>query len=647
MGSLATRVTGTLGSGRKPLGQRIKQNLTLHNVAVAIGVAMALFHLYTGVFGTLHVMRQLSVHLIFVLVLTYLIYPAVKGGERRRLPIYDILLILLSLASLAYIVVFRDYVAFQRFPFVTPVRPIEMVLGTILILLILEAARRVVGLFLTLVAAAFILYVFIGQYLPGLLHHPPLRLDMLLDAEYLTTAGIFGIPLRISATYIVLFIIFGTFMMQTGFGEFLTDVATGITGRTRGGTAKVAVLSSAMFGTISGSSSANVAITGSFTIPMMKRTGFPAHFAGGVEAASSVGGQIMPPIMGAAAFIMPIFIGVPYVEIIKHAAIPALLYFTAIFFMVDFEAAKRAMKGLSKEEIPPWKGKILTHGHMIIPIIILLYFLATGRTLFFAITVSIGAVFVFSFLRKATRFNLKRLITALYEGARGTVIVGVATATAGIIIGTLQITGLDADIVLLLVELSGGYIIIGLVLTMFIAIILGMGMPTTAAYVLMAALVTPALERIGVPTLQAHFFVFYFAMVSLVTPPVAVTAYVAAGIARSSMTRTGFTAAMLAGTAYIVPFMFVFDPALLLIGSPGNIVLAVITALIGVFALAMGLQGWGFIGRLNPIFRIIAFGTAILMLWPGWLTDIFGAVLLGVIYLGNRFLPVRQPPSRL
>jgi TRAP transporter 4TM/12TM fusion protein len=621
---------------KEPLFEKLTQYLTLQNIAIAIGVAMALFHLYAGVFGTLPALRQRAVHLLFVFVLVFLTYPSIRGREKKKLPFYDVVLILLSLAATGYVLANYEYVSHERFVFVTPLLTIEKVLGIIIVLLVLEAARRVVGLFLTIVAAIFILYFFAGQYLPGTLYHPPVTLEQFLDIEYLQTAGIFGLPLGISATYIVLFIIFGSFMLQTGFGEFLTDVASGITGRTRGGPAKVAVFSSALFGTISGSGSANVAITGHFTIPMMKRVGFKPHFAGAVEAAASTGGQVMPPIMGAAAFLMAEYSGIPYIQIIKHAAIPAVLYFAGAFFMVDLEAAKNGIRGLSKEELPPWKGKVLVYGHMLIPIIVLLYLLAIGRTLFNAVTFSILTVFVLSFLRSATRFTVQKLVKALWEGARATVIVAVACAIAGLIIGTIYITGIGGRFTSLVVDLSGGYLIIGLVFTMVAAIILGMGMPTSAAYVMMVALIIPALIRIGIPTLEAHMFAFYFAMLSLVTPPVATASYVAAGIAGSSMTKTGWASMRVAAAAYIVPFMFVFAPALLLVGSPGEIIQAVPTALIGVYALALGLQGWGLRNRLNHVQRAMALGAAVLMIFPGWLTDVPGVILLVVLYLWER-----------
>ncbi len=623
----------------EPLSKKLTKYLTLHNITIAIGVAMALFHLYTGVFGTLPMLKHRSIHLLFVFILVFLLYPATKRGkegEKKKIPLYDWGLILLSLASVGYLWVNYEYISFERYWFITPLLPIEQVLGVIIIALVLETARRTVGLFLTLVAAAFLLYWFVGQYLPGLLYHRPLTVSMLLDMEYLSTAGIFGVPLGISATYVVLFILFGSFMLQTGFGEFITDMATGITGRTRGGPAKVAVFSSALFGTISGSGSANVAITGTFTIPMMKRVGFKPHFAAAVEAAASTGGQIMPPIMGAAAFLMAEYSGIPYIQIIKHAAIPAILYFAGAFFMVDLEAARSGIRGLTREELPDWKGKILVYGHLIIPIVLLLYFLIIGRTIFYAVTWSILAIFALSFLRRATRLTPQRLINALWNGAKGTIIVAVACAIAGLIIGTIQITGIGDRFTSLMVNLSGGYLIIGLVFAMFAAIILGMGMPTSAAYVLMVALVIPGLIKIGVPTLQAHFFAFYFAMLSLVTPPVATASYVAAGIAGSSMTKTGWTSMRVASAAYIVPFMFVFAPALLLIGSIGEITQSTVTALLGVYALALGLQGWGLKSHLNPVQRIIALAAAILMIFPGWQTDVPGGILLASLYLWER-----------
>lgn len=624
----------------KSIYQKLIPYLTIHNLTITIGVLMALFHLYAGRFGTLPALQQRSVHLLFVFILVFLLYPATKDqkrGERKTIPIHDWALILASIVSIGYLLANYDYIVFERYWFVTPLLPIETVLGIIIIGLVLETARRTVGLFLTMVAATFILYWFIGQYLPGILYHQPLSLTMLLDMEYLSTAGIFGLPLGISATYAVLFIIFGSFMLQTGFGEFLTDVATGVTGKTRGGPAKVAVFSSALFGTISGSGSANVAITGTFTIPMMKRVGFKDHFAGAVEAVASTGGQIMPPIMGAAAFLMAEYSGIPYIQIIKHAAIPAILYFAGAFFMVDLEAARSGIRGLAKEELPLWKKKFLVYGHLIIPIVLLLYLMIIGRTIFYAVTWSIVAIFLLSFLRKATRLNLHRLVTALWNGAKGTIIVAVACAIAGLIIGTIQVTGIGDRFTSLMVSVSGGYLIIGLLFAMIAAIILGMGMPTSAAYVLMVALVIPGLIKIGVPTLPAHMFAYYFAMLSLVTPPVAIASYVAAGIAGSSMTKTSWASMRVAAAAYIVPFMFVFSLPLLFVGSLFEIILATITALIGVYALAVGLQGWGFRGHLNPILRVVAFATALLMMYPGWLTDIPGVILLGVLYLWERF----------
>ncbi|MDP2931328.1 MAG: TRAP transporter fused permease subunit, partial [Chloroflexota bacterium] len=531
-----------------------------------------------------------------------------------------------------YLLINYFYIVFERMYYVTPLVPVEKAVAIISLILVLEAARRTVGAFLSITALIFIIYVFVGPYLPGILYHPPVSLDMFLDLEYLTTGGIFGIPLGISATYIVLFIIFGAFMLQTGFGELVTDVATAVAGRFRGGPAKVAILSSALFGTISGSGSANVAVCGTFTIPMMKKIGFSPHFAGAVEAAAATGGELMPPVMGAAAFLMAEYTGIPYISIAKHAALIAILYFVSVYFMVDLEAAKMGIRGLKKEELPKIKHGLANYGHLIVPVIVLLYLLVIGRSLFFSVTISIFASIAMSYVRRKTALTPKKLITALSDGARGTVVVAIACAIAGIIIGAIYITGLGDRFTSLVVAVSGGSLIPALFFTMLAALILGMGMPISPVYILMVALVIPALIKIGVPTLQAHMFVFYYACLSLITPPVASASYVAAGIAGASRTITGWVALKMAAATFLVPFMFIYAPALLVIGTPGEIALAAVTSIVGVFAFATGLQGWGFKGHINIIQRIMALGAAVLLIFPGLVTDLMGAALLALLY---------------
>ncbi len=618
--------------------------LSIRNTAILLGVGMSGFHLYTGIFGSLEALKQGSIHLVFALVLVFLIFPAKKESEKKYLAWCDWALVLASIASLGYILINFDYIAFDRFRFVTSVLLIEKVFGITLIILVLEAARRTIGLFLAIVASLFIVYTFFGPYLPGLLRHPGVSLENFIDLQYLGDGGLFGTPLMISATYIVLFIIFGAFMLKTGFGEFITDVATGLTGRRRGGPAKVAVISSAGFGTISGAGSANVAVTGTFTIPLMKKVGFAPHFAAGVEAAASTGGEIMPPIMGAAAFLMAKYTGISYIQIIKHAAIPAILYFAAVYFQVDLEAAKTGIRGLSKDELPPWKDKALSYLHLIPPIVMLLFLMIIGRTAFFAVTASIIGIILMSFLRKSTSLTLKSFIAALADGARGALVVAVACALSGLVVGCIYQSGIGVRFTSLVVSLSGGQVVIALIAAMISAIILGMGMPISPAYILMVALIIPAIVKLGVAPLAAHLFCIYFCRASLVTPPVAISAYVAAGIAKAPMAKTGWTAFRLGLASFIVPFAFVYSQTLLLIGHPFDIIISVITALIGVYALAIGLEGyWSF--PLNILQRSAAITAAVLTIFPGWQTDLLGVACLAILYIWQRFLrkPVKSP----
>ncbi len=624
---------------------QIRPWISVKGFATLIACAMSLFHLYAGVFGSLHAMRQGSLHLLFALILVFLLYPAHRGRAGRQLAVYDWLLAAAGIASLGYVLLNFEYIAFERFRYVTPVLAAEKVFGILLVLVILEAARRTIGLFLTIVAALFIVYLFAGPLLPGILYHPGASLDDFLDLQFLSDGGIFSSPLIISATYIVLFIIFGAFMLETGFGEFVTDVATGLTGRTRGGPAKVAVVSSAAFGTISGSGSANVVVTGTFTIPMMKKVGYRPHFAGAVEATASTGGEIMPPVMGAAAFLMAKYTGVPYVEIIKYAALPAILYFAAVFFQVDLEAAKMGIRGLRREELPPWKENARKYIHLVIPVILLLYLMVIGRTPFFAVTMSILASIVLSYLRRATMLTIPKLIRALEEGAKGALLVAVACALSGLIVGAIYQSGLGVRFTSMMVSLSGGSVIITLVACALAALVLGMGMPVSPAYILLVALIIPAIVKLGVNVVAAHLFAIYFCRASLVTPPVAISAYVAAGIAGASMTRTGWTAFRLGFSSFLVPFAFVYSQALLLMGPLPEVILATVTSLIGIFALSVAMEGY-WLEPANMVQRVLAFGASILLVVPGWKTDLIGLALLAAVLIWQLALRRTQVLAR-
>ena len=612
--------------------------LSRRNIVTAIAVGMALFHLYTGLFGTLQSMKQSSIHLVCALIIIFLTVPA-KRGEKTTGPIpwYDWILVFASIVPLSYILLNFDYIAFVRFRYVTPVLLIEKVCGILLVIVLLEAARRTIGLFLSIVGLLFILYTFLGPIMPGILRHSGTNIDSFLDLQFLSGGGIFGIPLIISATYIILFIIFGAFMLETGFGEFITDVAAGLTGRSRGGPAKVAVISSAGFGTISGAGSANVAVTGTFTIPLMKKVGFQPHFAAAVEAAASTGGEIMPPIMGAAAFLMVQYTGIPYIQIIKHAAIPAILYFAGVYFQVDLEAARMGIRGLRKDELPEWKSSFLSYAHLLLPIFGLLFLMSIGRTPFFSVTASTIGIIIFSFLRKKTRLNLKKFIAALERGSRGALVVAIACSLSGLIVGCIYQSNLGVRFTSLIVSLSGGNLLLALIMAMMASLILGMGMPISPAYILLIALVIPAIVKLGVTPLAAHLFAIYFCRASLVTPPVAISAYVAAGIANAPMTKTGWTAFRLGLASFLIPFSFVYSGELLLIGSPLSIIFSIITALIGVYALAVGCEGY-WSTSLSIFQRALAFVAAIVLIVPEWHSDLIGIGCLGVLYIWQKFM---------
>lgn len=617
---------------KKLTWSQIRPWITVRSLATLIACAMSVFHIYVGVFGSLHAMRQGGLHLLFAVVLVFLLYPAHKGRQGKGPAIYDWVLIAAGIASLGYVLLNFEWIAFERFRYVTPVRVAEKVFGIMLVLVILEAARRTIGLFLTIVAGLFIAYLFAGPILPGILYHPGASLEDFLDLQFLSDGGIFSSPLIISATYIVLFIIFGGFMLQTGFGEFVTDVASGLTGRTRGGPAKVAVVSSAAFGTISGSGSANVAVTGTFTIPMMKKVGYQPHFAGAVEATASTGGEIMPPIMGAAAFLMAKYTGIPYVQIIKYAALPAILYFAAVFFQVDLEAAKMGIRGLRKEELPPWKENAKKYVHLVIPVVLLLYLMIVGRTPFFAVTMSILASIALSYLRRATTLTLPKLIRALEEGAKGALLVAVACALSGMIVGCIYQSGLGVRFTSVMVTISGGSVVVTLVACALAALVLGMGMPISPAYILLVALIIPALTMEGVNVVAAHLFAIYFCRASLVTPPVAISAYVAAGIAGAPMAKTGWTAFRLGFSSFLIPFAFVYSQALLLMGPLPEILLATATAVTGIFALSVSMEGF-WLEKANMVQRALCFAAAVVLIVPGWKTDLPGLALLTMVFL--------------
>jgi TRAP transporter 4TM/12TM fusion protein len=601
----------------------------LRKVVVALAVLMSAYHLYAAGFGAPEAMMHRSVHLLFTLLLIFLM--SITGGAKQTKIklLLDLALLLLTLASLGHIFLNYEYVV-TRYSYVQSLTLWDFVMGVILTLILLEASRRVIGWALPITAACFLFYAIFGKYLPGLVRHTGFPLETVIDQLYLTTEGIFGIPLGVSATYVILFVIFGAFLEESGTGQFFMDFSNSLVGGAKGGPGKISCVSSALFGTISGSAVANVMVDGWLTIPLMKRTGFKEDFAAAVEATASTGGQIMPPVMGAAAFVMAEYTGIPYIQICIHAAIPALLYYFALFMAIHFEASRTGLLGVPKEERPRFQSVMLARGHLFFPLIVIVYFMIAGYTPMYACIYATVSVVLIALLRTQTRMGVMKILKALEFGAKNMLPVAAACACAGIIIGVINLTGLGLKFTSLILVIAGNSLIPALIFTMFAGIVLGMGLPTTAAYIVQAALLIPALIKLGVPLIAAHLFVFYFAIISAITPPVAMAVYAAAGISGSNLWKTGLEAVRIGATGFIIPFMFVYGSSLLMIGSIGTIITTVISSSIGVVALSAGLMGWFFKEATYPE-RVMLVAGALLLIKPGLYTDAVGLTLLIIV----------------
>ncbi|TEB07276.1 Sialic acid TRAP transporter permease protein SiaT [Pelotomaculum schinkii] len=610
-------------------------------VGAIIGVILSLFHIYTSLFGCLDVLAQRTIHLGLGLALVFLVYS--RGEKKAGVSWIDLLLLIALAAVVAYLFAFYDWVTAERFTMISSLSWYEIILAIAAIILVLESTRRVVGNGLAGIGVVFLLYPFVAPYLPGVLYSTPSHWTAVLDFNYLSLGGIFGIPLGVSATDIALFIIFGAILVRSGGSFLISNVASAFSGRSVGGPAKVAVVASSLMGTISGSATANVATIGSVTIPMMKKAGYKDSFAAAVEAVSSTGGQIMPPIMGAAAFVMSAFSGIAYSDIIIYAIFPAVLYYLSLFVTVDLEARRLKLSG-SKPEMTI-KETMKNFGHMIIPILVLVYLLLVGYTPRLAGGLGIVTALVACQLRPSTRLNLPTILSALESGAMGMLVVIVSCATAGIIVGSVDLTGLGQRLGAAFISLAGGNLLIGLFLAMLIAMLLGMGLPTTPAYIIQVATVIPALIALGLPPIAAHMFAFYYSCLSLITPPVAAASYTASAIAGSDGWKTGWVAARLGLVAYIVPFMFAYDQSLLLLGSAGNVIVSVITACMGVFCLAVSCEGY-FKRDLNLPERIVAGIAAILLIVPSWWLSSIGMVLMAGVLLAAVYAPARDCAKR-
>jgi len=609
-----------------------------------IAIAMSCFHFYTSGFGLLLAQKQGAVHLAFTLCLVFLLYPmSSKQSKTSGIPWYDFIVAAIGVASAMYIVVFfNDLVMRSGLPTTT-----DLVMGFLLIATLLEATRRISNPILPCLAIVALLYCYFGRYMPDMIAHRGFSVSRIINHMYLGTEGIFGTPLEVSSTFVFMFILFGSILEKTGIGKFIIDLSLALAGWSTGGPAKVAVVSSGLMGTVSGSSVANVCTTGMFTIPLMKSVGYEPYFAGAVEAVSSTGGQIMPPVMGAAAFIMAQILGVPYIQVVIAAIVPALLYYFAVMVQVHFEAARLGLMGLPFSKLPPLKPLVKAKGFLLIPLVAIIYFLIAGYTPLKAAFNGILVSFVLSWLHKETRLTPIRLMEAFEAGARGAIGVACACATVGIVVGMGTLTGLALRIANAIVTMAGGSKILTLCYTMLASLLLGMGLPTTANFIVTSTMAAPALKLLGVPDMAAYMFVFYFGIAADLTPPVALAAYAGAGIAGSDPMRTGFTAFKLALAGFLVPYIYVYNPMLLFIGAePLPMIQAICTALLGVFLLGMSTIGF-FRCKMAWYVRILAFVGAIGLLIPGTMTDIAGLALLVLIVIFQIFKAKRMKAAGL
>lgn len=587
----------------------------------------SLFCIYVTLFATWLEELRLTTFVAFIVCLAYIVYPARKGKQKVNfIPWYDVVLMICGTGAFLYFAINAETIIQQgsRFEWY------QIVIGILGIISIAEACRRSVGIPIVVVASCFILYALIWG-----LSNPTLggKLNYIVHYLFYGKEGILSTPINVCSKFIVVFIIFGAFLERTGIADFFINISNAVVGGFSGGPAKVAVVASAFEGMVSGSSVANTVGSGSVTIPLMKKTGYKSEFAAAAEASASTGGQIMPPIMGAAAFLMADYIGVPYSNIVVRAILPAVLYFAGVFITVHLEAKKEGLRGLTKEELPKLRP-LLKKVYLLIPLILLIYLVSiTQRSIQYAAAIAIVAAIVVSFFNKENRITPKRIWEALAAGGQGMIAVAAACGVAGMIAGTITMTGLANMMINGIVTLAGDQVIIALFLTMLCCIILGMGVPTTANYCIMAATCAPILVRMGVPAIAAHFFVFYFGIVADLTPPVALAAYAGAAIAQANPMKTAITATKLAVGAFIVPYVFALNPALLLIDTTAvDVILMVVTSLIGIFAVSASLEGY-LLHEMPWYQRIASLAGGLLLIYPGAVTDTVGIALVAFVVI--------------
>ena len=618
----------------------------LKKVSLILAICFVAFHLYTAAFGTMPGIAQKSIHLGFLLVIFYI--NAMVDSEKRWEQIFLGIMALFALGGCAYITILDENLQLRA----GIVYASDILFAILLIIAIFEACRRKMGNPLVIITLVFVAYAFLGKYIPGFLNQPGMTLKKFTSLVYLATDGVFGSPLYASASYVVLFVLLGAIMSVSGIGDYMTNLATSLFGHMRGGPAKVAVVASGFFGSISGSPTANVIGTGTFTIPMMKKNGFEPEFAAAVEATASTGGAIMPPIMGSTAFIMAEMLGIPYTAVAKAALIPAILYFLAVLFGVDIYAAKHGLKGIPRSQLPKVRS-MLKQIYMLAPLIFLIFCMAVfNMTIVRSGLLTIIVTLVLVEINPKTRMTKEQWLQIPVQTVKSAVSVGIACAMAGIISGVIMGSGLGYRISSILTSVAGTSMLLLLVLTMVVSLIMGMGVPTTAAYLVLASLVAPTMIQLGIPPLAAHMFIFYFGCISSITPPVALAAYAGAGLAGCDPNKTGYKAFRLAFCSFLMPYLFVYNPVLLMEGGVLDILWSLVTALIGAYLLASGFEGFFFRWSLKWFERPLMILGAVMLIVPGMVTDLVGIAIIVVEFVtefmfkrSEKFVPVTVSQS--
>ena len=597
-------------------------------IIMVVLTAWAVFQLYASISNKVPLQILRYTHLGLAISMAYILYPATKHADRHKLPWYDCVLAALFVCVVSYFIINYKPLQFRAGSYTQ----LDTIMAGLGIALVLLACWRVVGPPIVIIASCFFIYGLVGKYMGGFLQHRGFSLKRIITHLFITTEGVIGNPLGVCSTYIYLFILFGAFLEKTGIGQFFIDLANALAGWAAGGPAKVAVLSSALQGTVSGSSVSNTVSTGSFTIPMMKSLGYEPEFAGAVEAAASTGGQIMPPVMGSAAFLISETCSVPYRQLMVIAVIPAVLYFTGIWISVHLEAKRLGLKGIPRDQLPKLWPLIREKGHLLLPLLAIIYLMLTGFTITRAALIGCLICVVVPFVRKGTRVPFLQIFTALPQASRSVISVATACSTAGIIIGMVTLTGLGQRIGTGIFSLVGNNVFLALVCAMFTSLILGMGVSTTSNYLITSTIAAPILIKAGIPLLAAHMFCFYFGIVADITPPVALAAYAGSAIAKGNAFKTGVNATKLAIAAFLIPYMFALNPKMIMIGETFLEALPmIITAIFGLVGI-----GGGFIGYLNgqlkmPL-RLLSFAGGICMVIPGTITDIIGAAVIAGVF---------------